>query len=363
MWRWLKWTDGYPQHSSPGLTHSLALLQVLLAITFSRRGLYHPHNLALWILAFYSNFCHSLFLGGVFRREPQCDDLLQRHAHTFFPVRITWCPFVPMVYYPFPGNTSTPQQRRPSEPTWSTRTPFTPSMSTFRTPSGGKQSNPRTTGSPRKRAEPYKKPENVRITLGPGKSCPMKLFTPKDHMDAVLRRKEASSTPSPIKTFTYLNTQGRARMPGKKLKTALYPPSLGVQDPSRTLVAPPMQGTSRRVERAPDPARPTVQLFKVMCKCWEDDTEKESDWTLTNALLNGRNEERDRRRIWDTLGYAVGNVWPKVRDWIMHHRPSDGDTAWFSSAGIISFNDEEYIRDPRLATKPSTIDRVGFHSS
>jgi hypothetical protein len=280
-----------------------------------------------------------------------------------------------MVHYSFPSNISTPQQRRSSDPTWSNRTLstgiFTPSKSALRTPSSGRKSSPLAAGLRGGRDSAYKSPEKARITLGPGKSCPMDLFTPKDYYKnfqakEALRRKGASlaSSPlTPLTPLTHLNTSGRARMPGRKPKTILFPSSLGVQQLSRTLVSPPMQGTPRRVERPPDPARPTVELFRVMHKCWEDDTEKESDWTLTNALLNGRNDERDRRGIWDNLGYAVANVWPKLHDWIMQHRPSDNDTTWFSSAGRSSYNDEEFIRDPHLATKASTLDRVGFYSS
>jgi hypothetical protein len=100
-----------------------------------------------------------------------------------------------------------------------------------------------------------------------------------------------------------------------------------------------------------------------MYKCWDDDMVKESSWTLTDALLNGRNDDRDRSGMWNTLASAVDSVWPELREWIMRNRPSDHDTTWFSSAGRISDRDEGYTRDPKLATKASSEDRVGFHSS
>ena len=59
---------------------------------------------------------------------------------------------------------------------------------------------------------------------------------------------------------------------------------------------------------------------------------KESQWALTNGLFGGRNDERDRDRsgIWDTLGPAVGKVWPGLRDWIMRSAPyTNGDDTWF----------------------------------
>jgi hypothetical protein len=186
----------------------------------------------------------------------------------------------------------------------------------------------------------------------------MELFTPKEIRDNVtkeaLRRKEANST----------NTPGRARLPVRKSNTLLFPPSLGVRERSSMLVSPPMQGTPRRVERPPDPAVPTVQLLKVLNKCWDDDSVKESDWTLTDGLLNGRNDERDRSAMWNTLGGAVNKVWPGLGGWIMCNTPSDSDVTWFSSTQIISFNDDEgYIFDPHLAEKYSSLDRKGFHSS
>jgi hypothetical protein len=184
----------------------------------------------------------------------------------------------------------------------------------------------------------------------------MELFTPKEFKDRMakqaVRRKEASST----------NTPGHARLP-RKPKTLLFPPSLGVREPSFRLVSPPMQGTPRQVERPLDPARPTVQLLQAMNKCWDDDSVKEFDWTLTDGLLNGRNDERDRSAMWGTLGRAVNNVWPELGDWIMCNKPSDSDTIWFSSTERIRVGDEGYIDDPMLARKYSSLDRKGFHSS
>lgn len=266
-----------------------------------------------------------------------------------------------MVYNHLAGNFTTPQQRRPSDPTWS--------KSTLRTTSSGKKSDPRTAGSPRTRASPYMKPDEVKIELSPGNSCPMEIFTPKDHMAKLaLRRKAASSTSSPMTPMhphvaSSTNELGESPLFGRP-KRIVFPPSVVVREPSPELVSPPMQGTPRRVER-PRVPDPIVQLLRVMYKCWDDDTQKESDWTLTDGLLNGRNDERDRRGTWSLLGRAVYKVWRdrNLHGWIILNRPSDNDTTWFKSAGGIGFNDEEYIDNLEVDQKDSTLDRVGFHSS
>ena len=99
-----------------------------------------------------------------------------------------------------------------------------------------------------------------------------------------------------------------------------------------------------------------------MFKCWDDDTERVSRWTLTDGLLNGRNDERDRSTMWNTLRYAVHGVWPDLCDWIMCNPPSDDDITWFRSAGSFGVG-EAYIRDLALADKYSSSVSVGFHSS
>jgi hypothetical protein len=87
-------------------------------------------------------------------------------------------------------------------------------------------------------------------------------------------------------------------------------------------------------------------------------------WTLKDGLLNGRGEERDRSDIWDSLGHAVGNVWPRLRWWIMHHIPSEDDTDWFTRANRIMDNDDEgCIEDLDIAAKHSSLGKVGFFSA
>src|SRR5260221_8935598 len=67
--------------------------------------------------------------------------------------------------------------------------------------------------------------------------------------------------------------------------------------------------------------------------------------------------------MWDTVGYTVGNVWPHLRGWIMRHIPSDDDEEWFTGEDRIGEGDEGYINDPHIATKHSSLERVGFFST
>jgi hypothetical protein len=50
-----------------------------------------------------------------------------------------------------------------------------------------------------------------------------------------------------------------------------------------------------------------------------------------------------------------------LREWIMRNTPSPNDDSWFLSSNTI--DGRGYINDPDLATKDSSLDRVGFHSS
>ena len=183
----------------------------------------------------------------------------------------------------------------------------------------------------------------------------MELLTPNDLKKFLSkeanRRKEESSPTSPT------------GLPGRKPNYIKFPPNLGIEEPPSTLVSPPMQGTLRegKVERPLDPGRPTIRLLKVIYKCWDADMEKDSSWTVTNGLLNGRNDERDRNGMWNDLGYAVENVWPGLGSWIMHNRLYDSDAAWFSPADY-SVSDEE-VCDRNLDNKVSSEDKLGFHSS
>jgi hypothetical protein len=100
-----------------------------------------------------------------------------------------------------------------------------------------------------------------------------------------------------------------------------------------------------------------------MNKCWSDDTSAQVRWMLKDGLLNGRGEELDRSRVWDTLGHAVGNAWPHLRGWIMHHIPSEDNVEWFSGEDLIDIDDESCISDPDITTKHSSLERVGFFSA
>ena len=280
-----------------------------------------------------------------------------------------------MAYDSIARDIPTHQQRRSSDPTWSIRTQSTsvstPPSFNSKSPRSGKKSNPRTAGSPRARASPYLTPQRVRVTVGLGLTVPMKLFTPKDMKDMAdaARRKKASLTPSPMRPLhphigSSTDTLRGTRLPGSK--PLIFPPNLGVSEPSPRRVSPPMQGTPRQVgrPRPRDPTCPTVQLLRVLNKCWDDDSAKDHSYAMTDGLLNGRNDERDRTRMWDMLGCAVGQVWPELRGWIMRNKPSyNDDITWFTSAESIDDTDSGYIYDPDLATKDSSLDRVGFHSS
>lgn len=273
-----------------------------------------------------------------------------------------------VLHYNIGANFSIHSHRTPSDPTWSAKIPYggtvTPPRPTSQTPRGGKKSTSRTAKLPKSRASPYMAPERSRIDLD----------TPQVLMEKA-RQKKASLMSSPLTAPTHSHVAGSTDTPGRpwtKPKSKLFPPNSGVckrlpMPKPRPLVSPPMQGTPRRVPLKPpqDTSRPTVELLRVLNKCWDEDGEKESSWELTNALLNGRNDERDRSGRWKYLRYAVGGLWPDLREWIMTNAPEVGDTNWFSSQRKIDIDDEieGCICDPKLATKDSSVDRVGFHSS
>jgi hypothetical protein len=242
---------------------------------------------------------------------------------------------------------------------------------------GPKASNPRTprnltrtTPYPGGRGSPYASPGQVRFSNG----VPMELKTPKKHMeDKVASRRHASSRSSPGMSPGMMGPPGvplcapgtptHARPTGSNPTPPLFPPQLRLRRSSSSLTPVEMNHTPKRERRAQDPARPTVQLLRVLNKCWSEDTSTQVRWSLKDGLLNGRCEELDRSRMWDTLGHAVGNVWPHLRGWIMHHIPSDDNTEWFSGADRIDAIDEGVIADPDIATKYSSLERVGFFST
>jgi hypothetical protein len=105
---------------------------------------------------------------------------------------------------------------------------------------------------------------------------------------------------------------------------------------------------------------PTVQLLRVISKCWDDDTERLRTWTVNDSLLPGHCEERDRSGMWNTLRGAIHNVWPNLKEWIMKNVPGEDNRAWFTRADGIGAGEEDYIADPHIATKHSSSERVGF---
>jgi hypothetical protein len=234
------------------------------------------------------------------------------------------------------------------------------------TPRSGK--TPRKSGLPSARASPYMTPDRVTISDG----SPMVLFTPKQHMaQRVALRSRASGgmcsqspgsmgPPTQPRGASSTCTPTQMRPP-----TPLFPPPQPrVRKTSTTVLAPAavILGTPVPERRLRDLARPPVELLQVLRKCVDDDTEKDFHWTLTDGLLNGRNEDRDRSCKWNPLCDAVDKFWPDLREWIMHYTPSNGNTDWFMWSGRISDTDR-YIDSRDIASKYSSLDRVGFNSA
>lgn len=235
----------------------------------------------------------------------------------------------------------------------------------------GKNHNPqtprrtnRTAGLPSARASPYESPGQVRLSNG------VELKTPKRHMaDKAASRRQASSMASPgmsppgVRPTYSPGSLGQARLTGCSPAPPLFPPQLRFRRSSTSLAPAAIIRTPKREKRVQDPSLPTVKLLRVLDKCWGDDTSTQMRWTLKDGLLNGRGEELDRSGMWSTVGYTVGNVWPHLRGWIMRHIPFDDDVDWFTGTGRIGEDDEGYINDPHIATKRSSLERVGFFSA
>jgi len=113
-------------------------------------------------------------------------------------------------------------------------------------------------------------------------------------------------------------------------------------------------------QRPRDRALPTVRLFRVLNKCWSDDTEKLTHRAVANSGMSERCEELDRSATWNSLGRAIHNVWPDLKGWIMNYIPPDGDTHWFTGA---DHGENTCTGDPEIATKHSSEERVGFFST
>jgi len=221
----------------------------------------------------------------------------------------------------------------------------------------------RTAGLPSARASPYESPSQVRLSNG------VELKTPKRHMaDKAASRRHASSMASPgmgppVLPIYSPGSPPPARQTGGSPATPRFPRQLGFRRSSTSLAPAAIISNPKREQRVQDPSRPTVKLLRVLNKCWGDDTSTQMRWALKDGLLNGRGEELDRSGMWNTVGYTVGNVWPHLRGWIMRHIPSDDDMEWFTGTDRIGGGDEGYINDPQIATKHSSLERVGFFST
>jgi hypothetical protein len=251
----------------------------------------------------------------------------------------------------------------------------TPTPSASSTQNANPQTPPprrtnRTAGLPSARASPYLSPGTVLLSNG----SPMELKTPRKFLSdkAAVRRQTRSASHGmspgtmdpPLQPICSPRTPTHAHPNRINSTKPLFPPQLGSRKSSSLLAPAEIIIGPKGEKRARDPARPTVQLLRVMNKCWTDDTNTQLRWTLKDGLLNGRSEELDRSGMWNSLGHAVGNVWPHLRRWIMLHTPSDDDTEWFTGTDRISFDDDEgCINDPGIARKHSSLEQVGFFSA
>ena len=297
--------------------------------------------------------------------------------HEKLSTRITWCYFSLMVAYPFPanGDAKTPPRQVTTNPPWPTpaasMSPPPVPMRPPVTPRSGK--TPRNSGlSKSARASPYMTPNRVTISDG----SPMVLFTPKQLVaQKEAQRRRASSgmcSPSPgsmgpptqprrdIRMRTPTPTPTRSRS-----STPLFPPPQPrVRKVSTTVLAPAavILGTPATERRLRDLARPPVELLQVLGRCVDDDWEKNVGWTLRDGLSNGRSEDRDVSRKWDPLCAAVSNFWPDILQWIMNHTPTVDKQDWFLWSKRKGGSDE-YIDPQVIASKYSSLDRVGFNSA
>jgi hypothetical protein len=293
-------------------------------------------------------------LGGILIRElsgdPFCIVALDtRPFSTYYLNNLV--SFVPMVNFPSSRDTQTPQRRVVSNPIWPSPSAFMSVSSSPRavpqTPRSGRKSRP--TGSAR--ASPYMIPDR--------RTPSMVLFTPKQFMEEKeARRRQGSGSMGPPTQSNVMDTPTRVPR-----ATPRFPPHLKCRKSSSSLTPLPMIGTPRQVKRPQDPTRPTVKLIWALSKCQVDDNEKEVQWSLRNTGLNERCDDRDRSAKWSTLSRAVYNVWPDVGDWIMRYTPAEHNIEWFNGRGEFGPSDECYITDPDIATKHSSLERVGFYSS
>ncbi|KAH9960913.1 hypothetical protein BC827DRAFT_372590 [Russula dissimulans] len=156
-----------------------------------------------------------------------------------------------------------------------------------------------------------------------------------------------STTDSPAK---YFPAQQRFRTP-----------STIERDPSGATMIP---------RRPRDRACPTVDLIRVLAKCWDDYSQNRVRRAVKDGLLNGRCEPEEITAsgsdAWDALRSALNNLWGgdryvELRHWIMKYKPDQSDdAAWYSGEQSIGPDDESIIADPYIHGRPSDPARMGF---
>ncbi|KAI0303695.1 hypothetical protein B0F90DRAFT_1708258, partial [Multifurca ochricompacta] len=218
-------------------------------------------------------------------------------------------------------------------------------------------------------------------TLCRGKDkSPVRLYKPKEYMELASRRSAASGGP---RTSSTTLPRGQPRFPStmepstqRRVASATEtpthtrifgrgPPTFNSSNstsprynglprhrtrsssPTKALALPIGVVSPRRRPCEPDPARPTVQLLRVIYKCWDKESEKDFEWTINDALLRGGCEERECRDIWIDLRCAVKHLWPSLEN----------------TATGVEYDYCGITRDPNINEKHSSLERVGFSMS
>ncbi|KAI0282914.1 hypothetical protein BC826DRAFT_253224 [Russula brevipes] len=248
-----------------------------------------------------------------------------------------------MFAHPQSNNTSTPQQSRPSR--------------SARYSSGlGPTQSRRTASLGRARVSPYARP--------PPKRSPMYMANKAATRNRTLSSSSTASFPTPMSPPrtrpVYCTPYSPARM--HPTTTPLFPTSQQFRELSASRATYPTFDPPRGAQRPRDRALPTVQLLRVLDKCWSDDPEK-----LQNRAVASSGHERcgelDRSARWNPLGHTIHNVWPDLKGWIMNYIPPDDDTHWFTGADRVGNDEYTCTEDPEIATKHSSEERVGFFST
>ena len=287
-----------------------------------------------------------------------------------------------------PSSQNTPNRGRPSTPSQLL------SPSPIKTPAA-RQVYPQT---PRHGRSPLgASPRLPSHQIGPlmySDGSPVKLFTPQEYAESrkAARSRVSSTTrlqgrrlfsdPSDSPTQRLVATAREAA--GRSLSLGGCLPDSSPRPSPRSFVrsrsrsrAPSSSSTSPALVPAPvlnpvvilpgkrerNPSRPTVRLLSVINKCWDDNMEKDVAWTINDALLGGRLEERNYKNMWNRLSSAVLDVWPTLRDWIMAYVPDETDLSWFGHAEELKDHYFDWLIDPNLAQKQSSQERDGFSST